>query len=137
ARSGRQRESALQEEGSVVWLKAPVCSWRCMLPQQLSPKSALASGFRIMLGTVLESNRRALAKVRTSFWAVVVVLAVTFVFAAAAGVNATTVGFAYLIAIFLIAASWGLTESIAASVTATACFNYFFLPPIRTWRIAE
>ena len=86
---------------------------------------------------VLESNRRGLGKLRTSFWAVVVILAVTFVFAAAAGVNATTVGFAYLIAIFLIAASWGLTESIAASVAAAACFNYFFLPPIRTWRIAE
>jgi two-component system, OmpR family, sensor histidine kinase KdpD len=74
--------------------------------------------------------------VRTSFWAAVVVLAVTFVFAAA-GVNATTVGFAYLVTIFVIAAAWGLPPAIAASFTATTCFNYFFLPPIHTFSIAE
>src|SRR6266446_6720034 len=90
-----------------------------------------------MLGAVLESTPRPLAKIGTAFGAAVVVLTVTFVFAAAAGVNATTVGFAYLITIFLIAASWGLVAAIAASFTATACFNYFFLPPIHTFRIAE
>src|SRR5207244_745912 len=48
-----------------------------------------------------------------------------------------TVGFAYLITILLIAASWGFAESVLASVVATICFNYFFLPPVGTWAIAD
>jgi two-component system sensor histidine kinase KdpD len=52
-------------------------------------------------------------------------------------VNATTAGFAYLVAILFIAARWGLTESIVASLVAVACFNFFFLPPIRTFTIAD
>src|SRR5215470_6497733 len=51
--------------------------------------------------------------------------------------NATTVGFAYLIAILLIAAWWGIAESVVASFAATLCFNYFFLPPVGTWTIAD
>src|SRR5262249_42242324 len=47
------------------------------------------------------------------------------------------VGFAYLITILLIAASWGITESVFASVVATFCFNYYFLPPVGTWRISD
>ena len=52
-------------------------------------------------------------------------------------VNATTAGFAYLVAILFIAARWGLTEALVGSFTAVACFNYFFLPPIRTFTIAD
>jgi two-component system, OmpR family, sensor histidine kinase KdpD len=52
-------------------------------------------------------------------------------------VNATTAGFAYLIAILIVAASWGIAESVVASIVATFCFNYFFLPPVGTWAIAE
>ena len=65
------------------------------------------------------------------------VLLITLVFKEIAAVNATTVGFAYLITVLLIAASWGLAESVVASVTATVCFNYFFLPPVGTWTIAD
>lgn len=65
------------------------------------------------------------------------VLLVTLVFKEIAVVNATTVGFAYLITVLLVAASWGLSESIVASITATVCFNYFFLPPVGTWAIAD
>ena len=57
------------------------------------------------------------------------VFLVTVVFKSIAGVNATTVGFGYLITILLIAASAGMAESIVASIVATFCFNYFFLPP--------
>jgi two-component system sensor histidine kinase KdpD len=52
-------------------------------------------------------------------------------------VNATTVGFTYLIVILLVAASWGITESVVASVVATIFFNYYFLPPIGNWAIAD
>jgi two-component system sensor histidine kinase KdpD len=74
---------------------------------------------------------------KVSFAATVAaVFLVTFVFRMVAIVNATTVGFAYLITILLIAASWGIAESVLASFVATVCFNYFFLPPVGTWAIA-
>src|SRR5436853_3155947 len=65
------------------------------------------------------------------------VLFLTVVFKKIAVINATTVGFAYLITILLIAASWGIAESVLASIVATICLNYFFLPPLGTWRIAD
>ncbi len=65
------------------------------------------------------------------------VLLITLVFKEIAVVNATTVGFAYLITVLIIAASWGLSEAVVASVTATVCFNYFFLPPVGAWTIAD
>jgi two-component system, OmpR family, sensor histidine kinase KdpD len=52
-------------------------------------------------------------------------------------VNVTTVGFAYLVAILLVAAWWGMAASLVASIVATVCFNYFFLPPIGTWAIED
>lgn len=52
-------------------------------------------------------------------------------------VNATTAGFAYLIAVLLIATVWGLVEAMVASVSAVLCFNYFFFPPTGTFTIAE
>src|SRR2546430_3267721 len=65
------------------------------------------------------------------------VVFVTLIFKEIARINATTVGFAYLITILLIAASWGITESVLASIVATICLNYFFLPPFGTWAIAD
>lgn len=52
-------------------------------------------------------------------------------------INATTVGFAYLVAILFIAAHWGLTEALVGSFVAVTCFNYYFLPPIRTFTVAD
>jgi two-component system sensor histidine kinase KdpD len=63
--------------------------------------------------------------------------AVTYITFRAIPVNATTVGFVYLVSILLIARNLGLIESIAASVLATVCFNYFFLPPILKFTIAD
>jgi two-component system, OmpR family, sensor histidine kinase KdpD len=44
-------------------------------------------------------------------------------------VNATTVGFAYLLLILIVASTWGFLEAALASVLATLVFNFFFLPP--------
>lgn len=52
-------------------------------------------------------------------------------------VNASTAGFAFLIVILAIAASWGLIESVIASVAAMVCLNFFFLPPILHFTIAD
>src|SRR5438105_6375142 len=65
------------------------------------------------------------------------VLALTFVFKSVIPVNAQTAGFAYLIIILLVAAYLGLAESVVASITATAALNYFFLPPIGRFTIAD
>jgi len=54
-----------------------------------------------------------------------------------AAVNATTTGFVYLIAVLLIAAAWGIRESVLASVAGMLCFNFFFFPPIGTLTIAD
>lgn len=52
-------------------------------------------------------------------------------------VNATTVGFAYLLLVLVIASTWGFLEAAAASIAATLAFNYFFLPPVGTLTIAD
>ena len=52
-------------------------------------------------------------------------------------VNATTVGFAYLLLVLVIATVWGFPEACAASVAATLTFNRFFFPPIGTFTIAD
>src|SRR5579884_1647868 len=51
--------------------------------------------------------------------------------------NATTAGFAYLLLVLIIATSWGFVEGVAASLLATVVFNYYFLPPIGTFTIAD
>jgi two-component system sensor histidine kinase KdpD len=68
--------------------------------------------------------------------AVALILLVTLVITLIS-VNAQTAGFAYLITILLVAGYLGLAESVAASITATACLNYFFLPPIGRFTIAD
>ncbi len=54
-----------------------------------------------------------------------------------APVNALAAGFLFLIVILLLAATWGLRESVFASAAATLCLNYFFLPPFGTLTIAD
>lgn len=69
--------------------------------------------------------------------AVVAIAAVTFIFSRLIPLNPTTVGFAYLTMILVIATRWALLESLVASVVATLCFNYFFFPPVGTFTIAD
>jgi len=52
-------------------------------------------------------------------------------------VNATTAGFAYLLVVLAVATAWGLVEAIVASVVAMLCFNFFFLPPVGQFTIAD
>jgi len=52
-------------------------------------------------------------------------------------VNPTTVALTLLLAVLLVSATWGLRYAIAVAVAATAAFNYFFLPPIGSFTIAD
>jgi two-component system, OmpR family, sensor histidine kinase KdpD len=65
------------------------------------------------------------------------VAVVTFVAYWLIPVNATTVGFAYLLLILVIATAWGFFEAALSSILATLLFNFFFLPPIGTFTIAD
>ena len=50
--------------------------------------------------------------------------------------NGITAGFAYLIAV-LVAVWRGVGAGVAGSLLATVAFNYFFLPPVRTFHIDD
>jgi two-component system, OmpR family, sensor histidine kinase KdpD len=52
-------------------------------------------------------------------------------------VNSTTQGFAYLLLVLIIASAWGFVEAAVSSVLATLLFNFYFLPPIGTFTIAD
>ena len=65
------------------------------------------------------------------------VAAITSVYFKLLAVNPTTVALTYLLAVLIIAGSWGIFEATAAALTAVLCFNFFFLPPIGTWTIAD
>src|SRR3954447_10416906 len=53
-----------------------------------------------------------------------------------AHVNAATVSLALLLNVLFIATRWGSLPALAASIVATLCFNFFFLPPFGTFTIA-
>jgi two-component system, OmpR family, sensor histidine kinase KdpD len=51
--------------------------------------------------------------------------------------NPTTIALAFLLSILGISASWGLRQAVYMSVVATLAFDYFFLPPIGAFAIAD
>jgi two-component system sensor histidine kinase KdpD len=63
--------------------------------------------------------------------------ALTFLCSRVVPVNATTVALAFLLAALVIATWWSLVEAVIASIVAMLCFNYFFLPPIGAFTIAD
>jgi two-component system, OmpR family, sensor histidine kinase KdpD len=52
-------------------------------------------------------------------------------------VHPTTAGFTFLLAILVIAAAWGLRYAIFTAILSTLVFNYFFLPPLYRFTIAD
>ena len=52
-------------------------------------------------------------------------------------VNPTTVGFSFLLAILIISALWGLRYALVMAVISTLAYNYFFLPPVLRFTIAD
>jgi two-component system sensor histidine kinase KdpD len=67
----------------------------------------------------------------------VLVAAITFLYRHAREVNQTTVALTFLLAILAVSAVWGMAVSVFMSVAAVLAFNYFFLPPIGTFTIAD
>jgi two-component system, OmpR family, sensor histidine kinase KdpD len=52
-------------------------------------------------------------------------------------VNPTTVALTFLVAVLLVSAYWGLRYAVVLAVGAAAAFNFYFLPPIGTFSIAD
>lgn len=67
----------------------------------------------------------------------VIVTSVVWFYRAIGFANTTTVALTFVLVVLAVATSWGLVEAIVASVLATFCFNYFFLPPVGTLTIAD
>ena len=51
--------------------------------------------------------------------------------------NPTTVALSYLLVVLIVATVGTRRVAIAASLMAFFCFNYFFLPPVGAWTIAD
>ena len=70
--------------------------------------------------------------------AVVVIAAATTVLKVfGVHINPTTVALAFLLIVLFVATAWGSKPAVMASILGVACFNYFFLPPLGTFAIAD
>jgi two-component system, OmpR family, sensor histidine kinase KdpD len=73
-----------------------------------------------------------------SFLALLIVAGITLFFRdAIPRVNQTTVALSFLLAILAVSAVWGMAVSVLMSVAAILAFNYFFLPPVGTFTVAD
>ena len=68
---------------------------------------------------------------------IVVVSSIVAVYRFLLHTNPATVGFTFLVAVLIVSASWGLRHAILLSVAATLAYNFFFLPPVGTFTIAD
>src|SRR5579862_8454595 len=69
--------------------------------------------------------------------ALFIVVAIVFACHFIVHVNPTTVALAFVIAVVMVSANWGLQPAIFLALLATLAFNYYFLPPIGTLTIAD
>lgn len=52
-------------------------------------------------------------------------------------VNPTTVALTFLLAILAVSTIWGIAVSVFMSIVAMLAFNYYFLPPVGTFTVAD
>jgi two-component system sensor histidine kinase KdpD len=68
---------------------------------------------------------------------VAIVAGVTFIYYRVLHVNHTTVALSFLLGILAVSAVWGMAVSVFMSVLAMLSLNYFFLPPVGMFTIAD
>jgi two-component system, OmpR family, sensor histidine kinase KdpD len=68
---------------------------------------------------------------------VLIIFAVVYSFTHLIRVNPTTVALTFLMSVLVVSTAWGLYHALFLAVAATAAFNYYFLPPIGTFTIAD
>jgi two-component system sensor histidine kinase KdpD len=69
--------------------------------------------------------------------ALIVITGITLFYQHVLKVNQTTVALTFLLAILAVSALWGMVISVFMSVAAVLTLNYFFLPPVGTFTIAD
>jgi two-component system, OmpR family, sensor histidine kinase KdpD len=82
-------------------------------------------------------SKRLLVRAARFGVAAAVVLGITALFRRVLPVNETTVALTFLLAILAVSALWGFAVSAFMSVIAMLAFNFYFLPPIGTFTIAD
>jgi two-component system sensor histidine kinase KdpD len=66
-----------------------------------------------------------------------IIVGITVFFRHARDVNQTTIALTFLLAILAVSAVWGMAVSVFMSIAAVLTINYFFLPPVGTFTIAD
>ncbi|MFB3812931.1 MAG: DUF4118 domain-containing protein [Terriglobales bacterium] len=63
--------------------------------------------------------------------------AMTGVYVRLVHINPTTAALTFLLAVLIVSASWGLQYAVVMAVLATLLLNFYFLPPVGTFTIAD
>jgi two-component system sensor histidine kinase KdpD len=69
--------------------------------------------------------------------AALAVLGITLLGRGIVHVNPTTIALAFLLGVLGISTFWGLRQAVFMAIIAALAFNYFFLPPVGTFTIAD
>jgi two-component system sensor histidine kinase KdpD len=69
--------------------------------------------------------------------AALVVLAIVLLGHRVLHINPTTIALAFLLGVLAISTFWGLRPAVFMAIISTMAFNYFFLPPVGTFTIAD
>ena len=62
---------------------------------------------------------------------------ITAAFRRLVDVNETTAALTFLLAILAVSALWGLAVAVAMSLVAVAAFNFYFIPPVGSFTVAD
>src|SRR5690349_7357977 len=68
---------------------------------------------------------------------VLILTVITLAYKRVVKVNPTTVALSFLMVVLVVSTSWGLTVAVSISFVAALIFNFFFLPPVGTFTIAD
>src|SRR5579862_5438386 len=71
------------------------------------------------------------------FATLLIAAGITSVYFFAFKTNSTTIAMTFLLATLGVATWWGLLEAIVMAVAGVLCFNFFFLPPLFTFYLAD
>jgi two-component system, OmpR family, sensor histidine kinase KdpD len=69
--------------------------------------------------------------------AIVIIAAITAIYRKVGHVNETTVALTFVLAILAVSTVWGMAVSLIMSAFAALAFNYYFLPPVGRFTIAD
>jgi two-component system sensor histidine kinase KdpD len=82
-------------------------------------------------------NSQRLISIARWFGAAAGLVGIVYLYDDLVRVNSTSVALTMLLFILFLATRWGLRYAIATSLAATACYNFFFLPPLHTFTVSD